>query len=313
MTGEPAGRAALPEVAVLLSTWNGAAFLEPQLDSLRAQRGVRVMLHARDDGSTDATCAILRDHADTWPTLAGITPGPNLGPAASFLHLLRTAPDGAGYFAFCDQDDVWLEDKLARAVAALAGARGPALYCSNITCVDAGLAPLGTPPPQADTRFAHLLFENVATGCTVVLNRAARDLVNNRPPERGLVMHDWWCALVIGALGQVIYDPQPSLLYRQHGGNAVGNRGRWWAEKASHARRLFARRRSFYPIHAQAAELLRLHGAEMAPGHRTLLARLVGSRRSPAARAGYALAGPVVRRNPLDAAVVRGLILAGWY
>src|ERR1700719_2334213 len=123
-----------PSVCVLLSTYNGEAFLEAQLESLRAQTGVEVRLHARDDGSTDGTVALLRRHAGTWPSLVGLQSAENLGPAKSFLELLRTAPD-ADFYAFCDQDDVWLPGKLARAAEALAGDTGPALYCSNVTCV----------------------------------------------------------------------------------------------------------------------------------------------------------------------------------
>jgi glycosyltransferase involved in cell wall biosynthesis len=104
------------EVCVLLSTYNGEAHLEAQLESLKTQNGVTVDLHVRDDGSTDRTCEILRRHAGLWPGLAGIVPNDNLGPARSFLALLRSAPDKFEHYAFCDQDDVWMPDKLVRAI-----------------------------------------------------------------------------------------------------------------------------------------------------------------------------------------------------
>ena len=302
-----------PSVAVLLSTYNGTKFLKEQLESLRAQQGVSVRLCVRDDGSSDDTPAILRRYREMWPDLNDVSYGPNLGVAASFLQLLRTAPEDADYYAFCDQDDVWLPRKLARAIKILSSMDGPALYCSNITCVAEDLRMLGTPPPHRDHRFQHLLFENIATGCTLVLNPAARALINSQLPSRNVVMHDWWCALIVAALGNLYYDPEPSLLYRQHGGNLVGMDANWVVQKAKHAMRLLRERRSFYRIHAQAAELLRLYGSQMPSGHRETLNRLVTSKRSWHARAAYAMSGQIVHRDILGSAVVRGLILADWY
>lgn len=303
----------LPRVAVLLATYNGAAYLPEQIESLRAQRDVAITLHVRDDGSTDATCAILQSHADTWPELARVQPQPKLGAARGFLHLLQTAPPEAEYYAFCDQDDQWLPDKLARAVAALAKDDGPALYCSNYTCVTQDLAVIGAPPAYREASFRHILFENIATGCTVVINAKARALIVNDLPETGLIMHDWWCALVIAALGRIHYDPRPSVLYRQHGTNSVGSDPRWLTQNLRNLKRFWRQRRSFYPIHAQAAELFRLFGDRMPEPARSDLAALVASRDSRFRRFAYALSGRVVRQRFSNALFVRGLILAGCY
>ena len=307
-----AAPAELPRVAVLLSSYNGARFLAEQLDSIAGQTGVEVLLHARDDGSSDPTPDILRANSDRWPNLAGLVAGENLGPARSFLELLRTAPDDAEYFAFCDQDDVWFSDKLERAVAAIANDSGPALYCSNVMLADAALAALGPAPESGDTRFAHLLFENIAFGCTVVVNRAARELVMPHDPGEAAVMHDWWCALVIAAFGRIHYEPRPGVLYRQHGGNVVGQQGAA-RQAAREITRLLKGARGFYRIHAQTSALLRLYGAQLPAQHRALAERLVASRTSLRRRLAYALTGPVVRRRSFDAAVVRGLIAASWY
>ncbi|WP_420382965.1 glycosyltransferase family 2 protein [Novosphingobium sp.] len=303
----------LPRVAVLLATYNGADYLPEQLESLRTQRDVAITLHARDDGSTDTTCAILRQTAAIWPELKGAQPQPNLGAAYSFLQLLQTAPDDAGYYAFCDQDDVWLPDKLARAAAALSTDEGPALYCSNLTCVARDLTVIGVPAAHRDERFLHILFENIATGCTIVLNAKARALINSKTPLTGLVMHDWWCALVVAALGRIHYDPEPTLLYRQHGANSVGQDPTWLSQSARNLKRFLRQPRSCYPIHAQAAELLRLFGSRMPAPARADLEALVASKRGWHARVAYALSGKVVRRRVLNAVFVRALILAGWY
>src|SRR5580698_8909922 len=104
-----------PTVAVLMSTYNGEAFLAAQLDSLADQRGVELQVFVRDDGSSDRTLAILSDHARLWPQLAAPMGGDSRGPAGSFLALMRAAPEGFDHYAFCDQDDVWLPDKLFHA------------------------------------------------------------------------------------------------------------------------------------------------------------------------------------------------------
>jgi hypothetical protein len=270
---------------------------------------------ARDDGSSDATLEILAGYGRWWPQLAAPMSGPNLGPAASFLTLLGAEMEGFDGFAFCDQDDIWLPDKLARAAARLQerGGDTPALYCSRVMCVDRSLRPLGPGPIKRDGRFQHLLFENIAFGATVVMNARAGALVQSRPPATGMIMHDWWCALVVSAFGIVIYDERPGVLYRQHGANQIGqsaNRLGEWVRLA----RMFARApRRFYPIHAQAAEFMRLFGDDLAPRDRRLAQALVDSKRSAAARIAYAATGTIGRADVLGAIAARGLIAAGLY
>jgi glycosyltransferase involved in cell wall biosynthesis len=303
-----------PRIAVLLSTYNGEGFLEQQLSSLRGQEGVEVRLHVRDDGSSDGTLSVLRRHADAWPQLAEIASGPNLGPAASFLELLRTAPDDADYYAFCDQDDVWLPGKLARAVEQLtAGEAQPALYCCNVTCVAEDLTVLGTPRANGDGRLQHLLFENIAYGCTTVMNQAARQRIVSRPPERGVVMHDWWCALVVAAFGRIHYDPQPHILYRQHGANSIGGHADLLGQTLNQAKLFLRNPGGFYRVHGQAEELLRLYRGELGREHQACIERLVRSKNGLWARLAYALSDQIVRGRLIDAVVVRGLVVAGWY
>ena len=147
-----------------------------------------------------------------------------IGITGSFLTLLRRAPDDA-VVAFADQDDVWLPEKLARGVAALADVEDgvPALYCARQSLVNEALQPiklsarLRVPPG-----FPQALTQNIATGCTVMLNPDAVRLIaaSREPPD---TLHDWWCYLVVTASGgRVLIDDEPVVLYRQHAGNAVG-------------------------------------------------------------------------------------------
>ncbi len=217
-----------PRGAVLMAVRNGARFLPEQLDSLSAQAGPPLTLLWRDDGSDDGSGDVI----DAWAARHGTPcrqvrqPEGRLGAARGFLALLAAAPDDAAFFAFCDQDDVWLPGKTARAVAALAAVPEgrPALACARQRLVDAALQPLGESTlPARPPGFGNAIVQNIATGCTIVLNPAARALLLAAPPPPPGSMHDWWAyILVTGAGGQVLFDPEPALLYRQHGGNTIG-------------------------------------------------------------------------------------------
>lgn len=211
-------------VAVLLSTHNGAEFLEDQLDSLVAQTCADWRLHWRDDGSSDATAGLMHRfrHGPGLGRVVVHAPG-RLGVTASYLALLREAD--AELVAFADQDDVWLPDKLARGAQALRAvpAGMPALYCARQVLVDAGLRRLGLSfTVRRPAGFPTALTQNIATGCTVMMNRAAARLVaGSRQP--GSTLHDWWSYLVVAAAGgRLLLDETPTVLYRQHPANLVG-------------------------------------------------------------------------------------------
>ncbi len=234
-----------PAVVVLLSTYNGAAWLPEQLESLVAQEDVAWRLLWRDDGSSDGSVAVMEAFAATRPpgqcTRAAAAGA--LGVSDSYMALLREAvgqraETGAERVAFADQDDVWLPQKLHRAVEALHDAAGPALYCSRQVLVDDDLrhialsAPIPVPPGLGPA-----LTQNIATGCTVMLNRPAAALVaGSTAPETTL--HDWWAYLVVAAAGgRVVADDEPTVLYRQHSSNVVG------APRSNHRRAVAALRR----------------------------------------------------------------------
>src|SRR5512144_1359787 len=100
-------------VQVLLSTYNGAAYLKPQMESLLSQ-DARVKILVRDDGSSDGTVPLLREYQATHPDIEVVC-GTNVGFAQSFLQLLTLSSPTADYIAFCDQDDVWQPGKVSRA------------------------------------------------------------------------------------------------------------------------------------------------------------------------------------------------------
>lgn len=218
----------MPRCAILLSTYNGAPYLSAFLDSLLAQSEPDWVLLWRDDGSADETVRLITawgaDHPGRLQPLTA--PAGNLGVVGSFMTLLRAADELAvPAIAFADQDDVWLPEKLARALAALetVPAETPALYCARQILVDGDLKEIGLSASlMGPVGFPACLTQNIATGCTVALNRAAiRRVATSLPPKEG--WHDWWCYILVSALGGVILrDEQPVILYRQHGANVVG-------------------------------------------------------------------------------------------
>lgn len=302
-------------VAILLSTHDGSPYLPRLLDSLAAQTWPAWRLVVRDDGSSDDTWRILEDFAAAHPGRIALEGGEHLGATASFLRLLGRPEIDADAVALCDQDDVWHPDKLERAMRRLEGRDAtPCLYCSRVELVDAALRPLGRSPLVRRWGFESALFENVAIGCTVVVNRAAFDLLSRRvPAAEGVGAHDWWCYLAVAAVGEVLYDPRPTLDYRLHGRNAVGLPVTRLARLAQQARRFRREPGSFFPIHRQAASLLALFGDLLPPARRRLVAELVACRERPARRLGLALRAPVRRQRRLDAIVARLLIAAGRY
>ncbi|WP_233581854.1 MULTISPECIES: glycosyltransferase [unclassified Asaia] len=217
--------ASRPPVAILLSVYNGEAFLNQQLDSFLAQSDDDWCLYWRDDGSQDASRAIMlsfQEHRGQGRCIEVDVEPSNLGVALSYALLLDAAPRDA-LIAYADQDDVWVPTKLAWAREALDAVAGPALYCARQYLTDESLAVQG--PSLALRRqpnFASSLIQNLATGHTILLNSEAAALIRPFMPPEG-VLHDWWAyTLILGAGGTFHFDERCVSLYRQHRRNAVG-------------------------------------------------------------------------------------------
>ncbi|KZX98099.1 hypothetical protein A3747_21000 [Sulfitobacter sp. HI0076] len=214
---------ALPAFTVLMASRNGAAHLPAQLASLAAQSHADWRLWVSDDGSTDATRALVqdfaRDHDVRW------IEGPQRGAAANWMHLLCHADLPSGPVALSDQDDIWLPDKLARASAALARTDAPVLYGAGSLHIDEDGTPRGTSPdwPRGPS-FENALVQNVVSGHSTALNAAALDIVRRASVPQGIAFHDWWLyQLMTGAGAQVVLDAHPVLHYRQHADNVMGS------------------------------------------------------------------------------------------
>jgi rhamnosyltransferase len=210
-------------VCVLLSSYNGEKYLSVQLDSLLKQRDVNLKILVRDDGSSDGTCNILEQYKRDGKL--DFFKGHNVGYAKSFYLLVKNAPD-CDYYAYCDQDDFWEEDKLITAVALLEqqDQAKPALYYSALKVVDKNLnfkynSHKNFKPSQYPFQ-ASFLRVNVY-GCTAVFNAAARhDLL--KYDYETFYAHDTNMNMLASALGNVVFDPTPHVQYRQHENNLFG-------------------------------------------------------------------------------------------
>lgn len=216
-----------PHVAILMCTYNGALYLRDQLDSFQEQGFTHWTVYVSDDASTDTTLDILADYQRRWgEDRLVIFEGPCKGFAQNFISLIQRPEIKGDYFAFSDQDDIWFPDKLARSMDHIQQVTGdkPALYCSRTRLVDAhrkviGVSPLFTKPPA----FKNALVQSIAGANTMLINQSGRRLLLQLPAHPTLVAHDWLTYLLVsGCNGEVIYDAEPSLDYRQHDDNLIG-------------------------------------------------------------------------------------------
>jgi glycosyltransferase involved in cell wall biosynthesis len=226
---------ASPQVAILMATYNGARYLREQVLSVVAQSWPHWHLFVRDDGSQDDSVRILAELAEQYVGRVTVLPhgGERLGADGNFSRLLVRAE--ADYFMFCDQDDVWMPHKIEsslRRIKELEGAEGveaPLLVHTDLKVVDGQLQELdssvwhyGHHDPNHGMHLNRLLVQNMVFGCSILINRALRQIA--APIPEGVVQYDWWLALVAVCLGRIGYVSEPTMLYRQHGANTVGAR-----------------------------------------------------------------------------------------
>lgn len=224
-------------VQILLATFNGARFLEQQLDSLLNQTYSDWCILARDDGSTDSTLDILKAFAKANPGRLELLEDQErgLGAKGNFARLLEhsTAP----YIMFCDQDDVWLPQKVEltltrmKALEDMHGEQTPLLVHTDLEVVNSDLQRIDFSfwryqnlDPKVGEVWSRLLIQNMVTGCTTMLNRPL--VKTSLPIPQEAIMHDWWIAIIAGLLGHIEAVPKATMLYRQHGKNDTGAK-RW--------------------------------------------------------------------------------------
>jgi glycosyltransferase involved in cell wall biosynthesis len=215
-------------VVILLATKNGEQYLEEQLDSFESQSIKTWRIVASDDGSDDNTLKILKRYQAKWGyDKLEIRQGPCLGYAHNFMSLANDKKIKADFFAFSDQDDVWLPQKLEEAIRKIYqntfSKNIPSLYCGRTTYTSHSMKPYGESPLFIyPASFRNSLVQSIAGGNTMVFNKQAKSLLE-KSKIYDIISHDWWCYQLISASGGVvIYDPTPWIFYRQHKNALIG-------------------------------------------------------------------------------------------
>lgn len=223
------------KVAIILGYYNGEKYISEQLESILDQTHPFWHIFIFDDSSEkEINLEIIKINQKIPIKISVGLREKNIGFVNNFLNSLSLINEPFKYFAFSDQDDVWHQNKLQRAVASLEQhpQEQPVLYCARTAItekncnISLGTSPLFKKPPS----FANALVQSIAGGNTMVFNKAARDLIVSSSSKTEVVSHDWWCYQIItGSGGIVVYDQEPCLRYRQHSNNLVGANNSWKA------------------------------------------------------------------------------------
>lgn len=305
-------------VQVLLSAYNGEQYISEQIQSILNQTHPAVSILIRDDGSTDKTMELLDQWVTTHPDKIKLIKGTNVGVVSSFFELLCVADAEADYYCFCDQDDVWLDHKVEHAIARLNSSlytEVPAMVFTSTYLTDDELNRKGVwpKPPAQEPSFFNALYENIAIGATITMNRSARNLfINSKSVDsQKVLMHDWWFYLLVSAFGTVIYDNTPSMLYRQHNNNVVGGSnsivGKLKSKWAS-----FKRHTGKDLLHKQASEFDRIYGSRLTGEQKEQLDLFLATRTRFIDRLHYARKSKLYRQSKAESLLFKFFILIGF-
>lgn len=216
-------------IAILLATYNGCEFIEEQIESLLSQTFQDWTLFIHDDGSTDGTVEIIKRLEKRYQGKIVLLPGPSTGGAKNnFMYLLNSVE--APYIMFCDQDDIWLPNKIELTYKRMREIEDnrPTLVFTDLQVVDRNLNVLAQRMSQYQRLnirkrdVGDFLAENVITGCTMMINKSLAELSRKVSDYSSLIMHDWWIAIVASKFGNISCVEKPLIQYRQHGVNSIG-------------------------------------------------------------------------------------------
>ncbi len=219
-------------IDILLATYNGEKYLSQQIDSIIAQTCKDWQLLIRDDLSTDNTVNIIKSYTRRHPDKIRLIEDNkgHLGLARNFEALLESAQ--SEFIMFCDQDDIWLPNKIELTLNTMKAARqtwpnAPLLVHTDLKVVDETLKPIAESfwklnriSPESDCQLKKIIYQNIVTGCTVMINKKAKEISMPFPPEASI--HDWWIALNVVKYGKILHMAMPTVLYRQHTANLIG-------------------------------------------------------------------------------------------
>jgi len=221
-----------PKISICMATYNGARYIEQQIESILAQSSQDWQLIIRDDGSDDNTVSIIENYAAKYQGKIKLIKDDDsqLGATLNFGHLLENTD--TEYIMFSDQDDVWLPNKIELTLNVMKATEQiyqdkPVLIHTDLKVVDSDLNIIADSmwsyqklSPEIGDDLSKIMAQNVVTGCTMMINRKASDVSTPIPAEA--IMYDWWIAMNVARYGKIVYLSAPSILYRQHSDNRIG-------------------------------------------------------------------------------------------
>lgn len=256
-------------INILLSAFNGAAYIEEQLDSIFSQVYQEFRVYIRDDGSTDDTVQVVKQYiqANNVSDRIVLACGDNIGFCKSFFELLYMASEG-DYWAFCDQDDYWYPDKLRLAVEWMEkqGDKDiPLLYHSGFELGNADMTKKTSYHPRYFRyEFYNSITSNIFFGFAITINRGLYEKLILANPEE-IKYHDWFAAMITAAFGKYHLSGQVEAVHRQHENNSSPL---FFVKKIPHGIKLL-KGDTFYTNNAR--EFMRLFGDELKASDRELL------------------------------------------
>ena len=221
------------KINIVMSAYNGQEFIAEQIRSIQQQTFKDWKLLIRDDGSTDETPKIIVDFAQQDPRIHFINAAEriNYGVIKNFYTLVKY--EKADYYFLSDQDDIWLPNKLELSLAEAQkyDSEKPLMVYTDLKVVDKHLQVLHesmikTQSHHANKTLLQELTENTVTGGTAMFNHT---LAEKWKVYDGILMHDWYLALLAAALGELVYMDAATELYRQHESNVLG--ARTWSKR----------------------------------------------------------------------------------
>ncbi|GHV38167.1 hypothetical protein FACS1894187_16570 [Synergistales bacterium] len=215
------------DIAILLATYNGEKFLREQFDSLLAQTYQNWTCYIHDDGSTDSTVKIIAEYSDNSDKFIALNYPPQGGGGKNFFSMVRKVD--APYIMFCDQDDVWIPEKIEKTLNKMRQTDrtdGPVCVFTDMKVVDANLniirESLYHDAEKQEFSFKSVFFCGGMLGCTMMINKILADYARKVEPCNTVLYHDSLCAYIALSEGVALFIPEPTILYRQHSGNLFG-------------------------------------------------------------------------------------------
>lgn len=224
----------MKKIAILLAAYNGEKYIREQLESLRKQTMQDFVCYIHDDGSKDCTKEIIKEYQSVCPEHFVIIEGKATGSSkANFMFLMQSVIDRYDYYMFCDQDDIWLPNKVETMYQRIVreDRNTPCVAYSDMKVVNESMDVIADSFTSfcnisvSEASFPNTMLRGYGAGCTMIVNNALAKLALVSDTSN-LLMHDWWMMLIASLVGKIYYVNQPLVLYRQHSQNVMGAKKR---------------------------------------------------------------------------------------